>query len=276
LINDKKKIALWHHDLASVISKGFNHEAIAELLKAIEHLTQSSSGMITIFPDTLKPQTTHHRLLANENPRDYIQLYDSGAYLLDPIYKAAINKQTEGPITLKSMIPEGFEQSEYFNVFYNKFDFIDEVCLLFRFPSEKVISISIVRHAGELSFNDSDIELLEAVFPLIKVILAKWDNNTQPKDTSLEYKLDNALTHFGTSLLTPKECQILHLVLHGCSVKYIANKLQNSIETIKHHRKSIYTKLDINSQSELFYMFIASLKAMPEKASGDPLFYLLN
>ena len=51
--------------------------------------------------------------------------------------------------------------------------------------------------------------------------------------------------------LTPREREILALLALGYSNKEVADQLCNSLETIKHHRKIIKSKLDINSTAEL-------------------------
>lgn len=45
------------------------------------------------------------------------------------------------------------------------------------------------------------------------------------------------------------------MLLSGFSNKEIAGKLSLSTETVKVHRRNIYTKLNIKSQSELFARF---------------------
>jgi DNA-binding CsgD family transcriptional regulator len=268
-------LMLWHKTLASVIEKNFNSEAIAELLKGLEQLVHGSSGLVTIFPVCQPPQTTHHRLLANEDPMFQVDAYDSGAYLLDPFYRIAIDEKVAGAFTLKDVSPEGFEESEYYNLFYKKLGFSDEICMLFQLDDDSIISISLVRHIGEEPFRTGNTKQLNIVYPLVKSILTEWRKYLIQSDRpNLEYQLDNALVKFGSSVLTPREGKILHLILHGYSIKHIAEKLENSLETIKHHRKNIYIKLDVSSQSELFYLFIASLKAMSEGARGDPLTFL--
>ncbi|MNJ76494.1 transcriptional regulator FimZ [compost metagenome] len=44
-------------------------------------------------------------------------------------------------------------------------------------------------------------------------------------------------------------------MLAGCSTKEIARRLQISIETVRAHKKHLYSKLGINTQSELFALF---------------------
>jgi len=44
--------------------------------------------------------------------------------------------------------------------------------------------------------------------------------------------------------------------LGGHSSKAIAQRLQISVETVRVHKKHLYSKLGINSQSELFSVFL--------------------
>jgi len=274
-MNNTHKLISWHESLAQVVIKNFNSEAVAELLRGLENLIDASSAMLTTFPLAQPPQTSHHRLLANEDPQHQCDTYDAGAYLLDPFYRIALDEKIQGSFRIKDVSPEGFEDSEYYDLFYKKLGLLDEICLLFQFEDQAIVSMSVVRHTGERPFTKADIKQLDIVYPLIKSILAKWRQSLEQASLpNLEWQLDNALINFGSSVLTPRESKIIHLILHGYSIKYIADKLENSVETIKHHRKNIYIKLDVSSQSELFYLFIASLKAMPEGALVDPLTFL--
>lgn len=63
-----------------------------------------------------------------------------------------------------------------------------------------------------------------------------------------------AIIQLGTQITT-HEKDVLKLLLSGFSNKEIAGKLALSTETIKVHRRNIYTKLNIKSQSELFSRF---------------------
>ena len=60
----------------------------------------------------------------------------------------------------------------------------------------------------------------------------------------------------GSSNLTNRELEIVHLLLSGFSSKGIAQKLKISPETVKGHRKHIYTKLGVKSHAELFAIYL--------------------
>ncbi|MBI1226521.1 MAG: response regulator [Bacteroidetes bacterium] len=51
--------------------------------------------------------------------------------------------------------------------------------------------------------------------------------------------------------LTPRELQIVQGMVDGLSYKMIADKLMMSVNTVCYHVKNIYTKLQVNSKSEV-------------------------
>ncbi|MDO0901323.1 response regulator transcription factor, partial [Enterobacter hormaechei] len=61
--------------------------------------------------------------------------------------------------------------------------------------------------------------------------------------------------------LTARELDVGRLMLSGCSSKEIARKLEISVETVKVHKKHMYSKLGIKSQSELFSIFLQAQNA---------------
>jgi len=60
-------------------------------------------------------------------------------------------------------------------------------------------------------------------------------------------------------VLTPRECEVVKLVLRGYSTKSVSQSLGISPGTVKVHRENIYAKLAVSSQAELFNLFIASV-----------------
>lgn len=51
--------------------------------------------------------------------------------------------------------------------------------------------------------------------------------------------------------LTPREAQIVQCMVDGMSYKLIADQLLMSVNTVCYHVKNIYTKLQVNSKSEV-------------------------
>lgn len=61
--------------------------------------------------------------------------------------------------------------------------------------------------------------------------------------------IDKALSAFA---LTPKQYEIALLVLKGMPTAEIAQLLDNSPKTIKHHIESIFRSVGVSSRAELF------------------------
>lgn len=53
------------------------------------------------------------------------------------------------------------------------------------------------------------------------------------------------------NVLTQREHEIVIALVEGLSYKMIADRLKISIETVRHHIKNIYRKLQVNSKSEV-------------------------
>ena len=70
----------------------------------------------------------------------------------------------------------------------------------------------------------------------------------------VNYKI--AVDAFLRTELTPRERDIVGLVLLGYPTAKIADKLGLSVNTIKNHRKRMYSKLDITTERELFLNFV--------------------
>ncbi len=265
----------WHQNLAKVIKKGYQEEALTSLLFALEQLVNATSGLATMYVVGQKPVITNQRLLANENKHLLINGYSDGAYLLDPFYRLATDEQQTGVFSLHQIAPNGFNESEYYQVFYSQLSLEDEVCIIVKPEKDVMFSLSVVRQEGLPHFSAQELSILERVFPVIEAIVVNsYLSNRTNRSGQLDWQLDEALKLFGSSVLTKRECEVLHLTLQGYSIKYIADKLDNAPETIKYHRKNLYRKLDINSQSELFHLFITALKALPRGLMDDPLTFI--
>ena len=79
-------------------------------------------------------------------------------------------------------------------------------------------------------------------------------NSPAAPEPGWQGSLEKVAEQMGTPL-TARELEVGRLML-SCSSKEIARKLAISAETVKVHRKHMYGKLGIKSQSELFGLFL--------------------
>ena len=133
------------------------------------------------------------------------------------------------------------------------------------------LAISLERSEHGAPFSDEEVHDLESVQPLLYALAQMhWSTvhtRTAPaSDLGLGKVVQEAAAGFGRDVLTPRECEVVKLVLRGYSTKSISQSLGISPGTVKVHRENIYGKLGVSTQAELFNMFIASISAMP---AGD-------
>ncbi|NOX68809.1 MAG: helix-turn-helix transcriptional regulator [Gammaproteobacteria bacterium] len=195
------------------------------------------------------------------------------AFLLDPYFIAASREKKSGFFRLRDLAPSGFRRSEYYRVYYKKSRLRDECGYLFPLQGGGFINISLGRISMR-AFSKPQLRLLEEIAPLIAVLCRMHWKTDQPyggPEKNLRGQLETALGCFGASVLTQRERQVTNLILLGHTTKKLAEVLKISPETVKLHRKHVYAKLDIQTQSELFYLFIDSLMSIDGYNSGDPL-----
>lgn len=73
---------------------------------------------------------------------------------------------------------------------------------------------------------------------------------------------EQAITRFCEKYaITPRETDIFSLALLGFPNSGIASQLDISVGTVKNHRWRLYTKLDITTERELFFLFLSEVIA---------------
>ena len=117
---------------------------------------------------------------------------------------------------------------------------------------------------------------LDALTPVIEACLKRWWEAHNLPEGNLEFhsQVVLAFDQFGRSRLTSREVEVLQCMLKGHSIKSLADHFHIIVDTVKHHRKNIYTKLGIRSQGELFDLFLTTISAYRPGQDTDPLQFL--
>lgn len=184
------------------------------------------------------------------------------AYLLDPLYNAIQQGMPSGVYRLKDLAPDSFALTEQYKSCYSDFDLNDEIIYLIRLEGDVVFTVSLGRTSKLGIISRLEMNRLKVIQPVVQALCQQyWQAQSSEfvHDQQTKNTLEYAINTFGRSILTPREQEITGLVLQGYSSKAVADQLGISVGTIKVHRKSIYFKLDISTQSELFSLFIAHL-----------------
>ena len=246
-----------------------------ELIGILRNLVDFDTAVIVEYQLGDK-QIIHHNDLPPKNIDSQIENFVKSAFVLDPFYRAALDRKISGIHRLSDLAPQGFRKTEYYRSYFKLTKIKDEIGYVFHLNKDKFINISLGRLASSCRFKVRELNTLDSITRIVESIcIAQWGQEKTEKlaipGNSLPMQLDTALKYFGTAFLTDRETQVVQLFLHGHSTKSIAEKLCISPETVKLHRKNSYAKLDVSSQAELFYLFIDSLSSLKNYSGGDPL-----
>jgi len=128
-----------------------------------------------------------------------------------------------------------------------KFPDIDIIMVTIYEDHEKIFSALKAGAAGYL--------LKTTPFPKLRDAILDIHSGGAPMEPIIARKVieyfSSANKKEEASNLTVKEKEIVNYLVDGFTYKKIAETLDNSIETIRHHVKNIYKKLHINSRTEL-------------------------
>lgn len=123
-------------------------------------------------------------------------------------------------------------------------------------------SLSAIKNEYKILDENYDIETNKSGFDeideFVNIVIKKLQEKS---DDGLPKYLSDEFNRFieSTSDLTPAETNVLSLIIQGCSVKELPERLFISESTAKHHMLKIYKKLGVSSRGELL-LYIEMLK----------------
>ena len=243
-----------------------------QLVAMLKQLVRCDDATIIVYPGTDLPVIEYFEVPSGAE-NSTLDIYLKGAFLLDPFYLAASRDGVFGVFRLSELAPKDFRSSDYYKSWYRNCGYQDECGYLIQTHAEGFINISLGKNTARATFTKREIAVLQDIRPVVDMLCRQhWEDAvTRSPGVNLRGKLHAALTDFGCSLLTEREAQVINLVLHGHSTKTLAEKLSISMETVKLHRKHAYSKLEVSSQAELFYLFLDSLMSAGDYDGGDTL-----
>lgn len=193
-----------------------------------------------------------------------LDMYLDGVYQLDPFYTRFCQQRASGAMLIRDVAPDRFNQTEYYRRFYKNMELQDEMALFTDLGDGRFLFFSIGRRAAELRFRRRDLKAANRDLPVVAALCRQHfgEPSYNPENLSGnvdEKRLQFALERFGEAALTPREHEVAVCILKGHSSKSLAREIDISPETVKIHRRNIYRKLGISSQSELFLKFLNTL-----------------
>lgn len=262
----------WHRAVGSVIDALDQNDFWLRLTRLLGQYVRIDSWVALRFSDSTKPLVLAEMPADDGLPDPLFEDYLNGLYLLDPFYIAARESRREGLLHLDEVAPDRFASTAYYTHYFRLNIVEDEVQFNCLVEQDATFCLSLGSHQN---FSPADLALLSVLSQWVLPLLRKrWrhelrllapvaaapgagaaapDSGPAP---AAELQPELQSFRLRNASLSSRELEITRLLLSGFSSKGIAQRLGISAETVKVHRKHLYAKLGINSQSELFSLFL--------------------
>jgi DNA-binding CsgD family transcriptional regulator len=214
--------------------------------------------LMLTYKDDFKPI-----LLRTSSATDTLMQYINSAYVLDPIFNHIKKQMKPGIVRLAEIMPDYFEDTDYYRDCYRDFKLVDEIDFLIPLNDNVNCVITLGRKEALGSITRKEMKNLTSLFPVIDALSRQFWQSQSSNYVEQEQSGDNihqAIKSFATGILTAREREITALLLQGITSKEIADTLFISPGTVKVHRKNIHAKLNTSTQAEIFNLFLNHLK----------------
>ncbi len=251
-------------------SEGFAR-ALDEALRAVAPFDLSCTFA---YPGRATPLFLHNGLGDVSSPQ-IMSNYLNGTYLLDAVYTACAHLTPAGLYRLKTLAPDAFFEGEYYNspdvhpcISMETGSLAEEIVFLVPLEGTFYLAYSLLRQNGSPEFSDAEFTRLRQTATMVLALLAQHWRKLSPPQGQAAFlprdghdDIEHAFGSFAPTKLTAREQTIVSLILRGHSSISIGKLLDIAEGTVKIHRRNIYAKLAISSQTELFNLFIQHLLA---------------
>ena len=251
----------FHNRLGRLIEKLDDKQFWHALTDLLRGVVQFDNWVAVIFWPDRNPQLIAE-IQAPASGEELFRGYLNSVYLLDPFYQFSLSAIRSGVYCLDEVAPDHFRETEYFRRYFSINVLEDEVQFLAPLSAGGTLSLSL---GGKRRFSASEIGTLclygAWIIPLMCHAVSSQTTVASPSVASASgggrrVQFEQALRKKSTAALTNREIEIALMILAGHSTKNIARQLGVSPATAKVHRRNLYKKLDISSQSTLFLLIL--------------------
>ena len=261
-----QSLKTWGAHAAELIASANDLELLPErLLAAMDTLSPGQKCVVALIGRKRETIRVWSNFSAIDEPALTKAVKSGKAFEIDPYY-GALTEGRSGCLPLWEIAPKGFADSSHYQELYIAEGVLDEINHLTPVGGGRLMFIGAVR--SDRKFTKKEIKLhheAHGVIAACSVHIARLLGDADDgADAAPVTHVDGALEEFGAEVLTPRELDVIHLVLRGHSTESAAHQLGISWNTVKRHRLTAYTKLGVGSQGELFYEFLRTIGLRPD------------
>jgi len=277
-MNKKFDLVAWNKCIGRVIEKIDHPSVLQAMMDAIVTTVPVDDWYVVFFRRGAPPIEVDYSYRGKQR-----ELYAEGPYLLCPFYNAFQTGIEPGCYTIRELAPADFTSGEFYRGYYAQYANTEEAGWLLPIDGEVTAHVSFTRGGEKSKYLPTEMRFFNQASDIVSAVMQRIWMRIRPELVSTDrfsidfhVRITQAFRLFATSVLTDRESEITHLLLKGHSAKSIARLLGISPGTVRNHMKSIYGKLEISSQSELFGLFFETLSHAGGDITSDPLTFLLD
>ncbi|NLP59814.1 response regulator transcription factor [Paraburkholderia sacchari] len=262
----------FHHHIATLIEALDGPDFWTRMTRVIERFVAFDNWVALVFTRDRAPLVCAESPMPDGSVDLLFRAYLEGMYQLDPFYIHACEKPRAGLVTLAEVAPDNFRMTDYYQRYFKSNIIGDEV--QFNHPLDArrtlIFSLGATHH-----YTERDIAMFAMFAPWVMALMrqrlpyetlsmreaadadgaAPRSESAAASDMDYASRFEAVAKQSGRTPLTAREIEVVRQSLSGFSTRAIAERLDISFETVRAHKKHIYAKLGVSSQSELFALF---------------------
>jgi DNA-binding CsgD family transcriptional regulator len=268
----------FHREIGAVIEALDSTQFWTRLTRALERYVPFDNWVALRFAPDEAPLVCAESPTPDGTVDAMFQDYLAALYQLDPFYIDACERPASDFVTLADVAPDNFTMTSYCQRYFRKNIVGDEVHFNYAIDARHTLAFSL---GATHRYGERDLAVLALCAPWVIALMRQrlphetFEASHAPGIDDAGETIEGGAPGAGAGVdaptyaerfaqvaqagghtpLTAREVEVAMLTLSGFSTRAIAEKLSISFETVRAHKKHIYTKLNINSQSELFALF---------------------
>ena len=274
-MSERDRLSRWNRDISRAIATLGTDKFFSALTAAINGQVRIDYPQFWLYHNDLPPRVLYHEI-PPEAVASQIDAYLEGPFREDPFFQTSMDRPRAKIYRLSRVTAGNLQKSNYYCDYYADTGTVDEAIYLAKLHAGNVINFSMMRLPKHGPYSDEEYERLYLLAEPVSELLRSHSEHGNFSTTYLiqpgiDHQINLAFQTFGSSLLSPREKDVLELMLRGYGTNVSAERLGIALETVRRHRKGIYRKLDVSSQTDLFSLFINAMSCMGEAGGTDPL-----
>jgi DNA-binding CsgD family transcriptional regulator len=257
----------WAGHAAAMIGSLGSEALPLRALSALSDLVDFEHTGIFLFRSRQRPRD----LLARQTGRAFHRTYCEETFLLDPFYIGAqrcpagvfrmpdldasyrryLDRYEMGP-RLTDVLPHRTASTAG-----SSGHLAEEIGFLLPVGAGRVVHIALIRSTAMSCFGEDEVSSLRSLAPVLQAAFEshfRWRPGVDHPESDADRETAGAPPDPVVGRLTPREIEIVEMILNGLTTVQIAARLSIAAGTVKVHRKNIYRKLSVGSREELMLL----------------------